>query len=92
MPNRILILSASVGAGHLRAAQAIELAAKQLLPDATIKIVDVLTLTNSTFRRVYGTAYLDLDNLGEFVSALPYPSSLQTRRGAISSSLPVPRP
>ena len=32
MPAKILVLSASVGAGHLRAAQAVELALKQLAP------------------------------------------------------------
>lgn len=62
MSNGILILSASVGAGHLRAAQAVELAAKQLVPDAVVHNVDVLKLTNAAFRRVYGTAYLDLVN------------------------------
>jgi UDP-N-acetylglucosamine:LPS N-acetylglucosamine transferase len=42
----ILILSASVGAGHLRAAQALELALRELDPQATVLNVDVLTLTN----------------------------------------------
>ena len=58
----VLIMSASVGAGHLRAAQALELAFRQTAPDATIKNVDVLSLTNAAFRRLYGTAYLDLVN------------------------------
>ena len=62
MGQRILILSASVGAGHLRAAQAVELAARQLHPDAKIKNIDVLTLTNAAFRRIYGKAYIDLVN------------------------------
>ena len=58
----ILVLSASVGAGHLRAAQAMELAFRQLAPDAIVKNIDVLTLTNAAFRRLYGRAYLDLVN------------------------------
>jgi processive 1,2-diacylglycerol beta-glucosyltransferase len=62
MPPRILILTASVGAGHLRAAQAVELALKQIAPAAQVRNVDVLTLTNGVFRRLYGTAYLDLVN------------------------------
>ncbi|MBI3465494.1 MAG: UDP-N-acetylglucosamine--LPS N-acetylglucosamine transferase [Planctomycetes bacterium] len=60
--RRILVLSASVGAGHLRAAQAVELALRELDPSAVVKNVDVLTLTNAAFRRVYGKAYLDLVN------------------------------
>ncbi|MFT3785795.1 MAG: glycosyltransferase [Tepidisphaeraceae bacterium] len=60
MPPRILVLSASVGAGHLRSAQAIELALKELAPEVHVKSVDVLTLTNAAFRRVYGQGYLDM--------------------------------
>ncbi len=62
MPQRILVLSASVGAGHICAAQAMELALKAASPGATIRNVDVLTLTGAVFRRVYAKAYLDLVN------------------------------
>ena len=60
---RVLVLSASVGAGHMRAAQAVELALRELAPpDSVVKNVDVLTLTNAPFRKLYGEAYLDLVN------------------------------
>jgi processive 1,2-diacylglycerol beta-glucosyltransferase len=62
MPKRVLVLSASVGAGHLRAAQGVELALRHLAPDAIVENIDVLQLTNGTFRRLYSTAYLDLVN------------------------------
>jgi processive 1,2-diacylglycerol beta-glucosyltransferase len=52
MSRRILVLSASVGAGHLRAAQAVELALRELDPEAHVANVDVLHLTNATFRRL----------------------------------------
>jgi processive 1,2-diacylglycerol beta-glucosyltransferase len=83
---RILVLSASVGAGHLRAAQAVELALREVLPDATVQNVDVLELTNSTFRRLYGKAYLDLVNraphvLGYFYDLLDQPSQSGRHRG-----------
>ncbi|HYD00510.1 MAG TPA: glycosyltransferase [Phycisphaerales bacterium] len=58
--RRILVLSASVGAGHIRAAQAMELALKRADPNAHVQNVDVLTLTNALFKRLYGAAYLDL--------------------------------
>jgi processive 1,2-diacylglycerol beta-glucosyltransferase len=54
---RILILSAAVGSGHLRAAQAIESALARILPNATIANVDALKLTNAAFRRAYGAGY-----------------------------------
>src|SRR5438270_5064249 len=79
MEPRILVLSASVGAGHLRAAEAVELALRQSLPDAHVKNVDVLGLTNAAFPRFYGKAYLDLVNkaphvLGYFYDLLDRPS------------------
>ncbi len=67
MSKRVLVLSASVGAGHLRAAQAVELALKELDPQAVVKNVDVLELTNAAFRRVYAKAYLDLVNKAPYV-------------------------
>src|SRR5437016_8975719 len=84
MPPRILVLSASVGAGHLRAAEAVELALRQVVPDAVVRNVDVLTLTNAAFRHVYGKAYLDLVNkaphaLGFFYDWLDQPP--RTRHG-----------
>jgi processive 1,2-diacylglycerol beta-glucosyltransferase len=72
MPSNILVLSASVGAGHMRAAQAVELALRQLAPDANVRNVDVLTLTNAAFRRLYGKAYLDLVNLAPHVLGYIY--------------------
>lgn len=72
MPANILVLSASVGAGHMRAAQAVELALRQLAPDANVRNVDVLTLTNAAFRRLYGKAYLDLVNLAPHVLGYIY--------------------
>jgi processive 1,2-diacylglycerol beta-glucosyltransferase len=80
MSKRVLVLSASVGAGHLRAAQAVELALRQVDPEAVVKNVDVLELTNAAFRRVYAKAYLDLVNkaphvLGYFYDLMDRPVS-----------------
>lgn len=60
--KRLLVLSASAGAGHLRAAEAVELAARQRWPEAEVRHVDVLTLTPAPFRRLYGKGYLDFVN------------------------------
>jgi processive 1,2-diacylglycerol beta-glucosyltransferase len=72
MNKRILVLSASVGAGHLRAAQAVELALREIAPEAIVKNVDVLELTNQGFQRLYGKAYLDLVNLAPHVLGFFY--------------------
>lgn len=85
MAHGILVLSASVGAGHMRAAQAVELALRELAPDASIRNIDLLTLTNAPFRRVYGEAYLDLVNkaphvLGYFYDQLDKPRGPRSKR------------
>ncbi|HEX8914202.1 MAG TPA: glycosyltransferase [Humisphaera sp.] len=80
MPKRILVLSAAVGAGHLRAAQAVELALRQTAPDAVVRNVDVLTLTNAAFRRVYGAGYLDLVNHAPHMLGLLYDLMDKPRR------------
>jgi processive 1,2-diacylglycerol beta-glucosyltransferase len=86
MPTRILVLSASVGGGHLRAAQAVELALRQARPDADVRNLDVLELTNAAFRRVYAQAYFDLVNkaphvLGYFYDLADRPSKSGRNRG-----------
>ncbi len=86
MPKRYLVLSASVGAGHMRAAQAVELALKETAPAGSeVRNVDVLTLTNAAFRKVYGEAYLDLVNkaphvLGYFYEMMDRPRGKDSRR------------
>lgn len=82
----ILVLSASVGAGHVRAAQAVELALREIAPHAQVRNLDVLELTNAVFRRLYGKAYLDLVNkaphvLGYFYDLLDQPSRSGRNRG-----------
>jgi processive 1,2-diacylglycerol beta-glucosyltransferase len=84
MAKRVLVLSASVGAGHMRAAQAVELALRQLDPEAVVENRDVLELTNAAFRRFYGKAYLDLVNkaphvLGYFYDLMDRPTSPQRK-------------
>jgi len=79
-------LSASVGAGHLRAAEAVEKALRQTVPEAVVKNVDVLELTNRVFQRVYGKLYLDLVNraphvLGYFYDIMDRPSRSGKNRG-----------
>jgi processive 1,2-diacylglycerol beta-glucosyltransferase len=72
MARRILVLSASVGAGHLRAAEAVALALRQLDPAATVESIDVLDYTNAAFRKLYGRSYLDLVNSAPYVLGYIY--------------------
>jgi processive 1,2-diacylglycerol beta-glucosyltransferase len=62
IPRRILLLSASAGAGHMRAAEAVQAACRVQFPEAETRHVDVLTLAPPAFRRLYGKGYLDFVN------------------------------
>jgi len=57
---RILILSASVGAGHIRAAEAVEAALRLTGAAVTIENCDVLTLMAPAFRKVYRDGYFEM--------------------------------
>ena len=59
---KVLILSASAGAGHMRAAQAVECALREAHPEVSVKVVDVLELASPFFRRTYGEGHVGLAN------------------------------
>lgn len=62
MSKEVLILSASVGAGHLRAAQAIERAFAETGSAQSVHNYDTLEFTNPLFRRLYSKAYIEMVN------------------------------
>ena len=62
MRKRLLILSASAGAGHVRAAQAIERACADGDHGWKVDHVDILEYTNPLFRTMYSKMYLDMVN------------------------------
>jgi processive 1,2-diacylglycerol beta-glucosyltransferase len=86
-PRRILILSASVGGGHLRAAEAVEAACRAREPDATVRHVDTLTLTPAAFRRVYAKGYFDLVNHAPELLGALYARTDRPPRGRTSERL-----
>jgi len=71
MRPHILILSVSAGAGHVRAAQALEAAAKSSNPPLDATHLDLLTLVPKEFRRLYAEQYIKLvDRLPQLWSLL----------------------
>jgi processive 1,2-diacylglycerol beta-glucosyltransferase len=62
MFNKVLVLSASVGAGHVRAGQALEQAFEQTRAASQVRHIDTLDFTNKAFRRVYAKSYIDMVN------------------------------
>ncbi len=88
MFDKVLVLSASAGAGHIRAAQAVERAFHELNAAREVRHVDTLEYTNKLFRRLYAKAYLDMVNktpelLGWLYDYLDRPWERERRRLAL---------
>ena len=62
MFNKVLILSASAGAGHTRAAQAIERAIIEMNAARDVRHIDTLEYTTKVFRGLYSKAYIEMVN------------------------------
>ncbi len=85
MFDRILILSASVGNGHVTAAEALKRAFEIKGLAADVRHEDTLRHTNPLFRQLYGNAYLGLVNnmpevLGWMYDQLDEPWKNEKRR------------
>jgi len=83
--DRVLILSASAGAGHVRAAEALERAFADLGAAREVLHLDALRFTNKVFRTLYSRAYLELvdhapDVLGWLYDWLDRPWEKERRR------------
>jgi processive 1,2-diacylglycerol beta-glucosyltransferase len=92
MLKRVLLLSASSGAGHTRAAQAIEKAFQEVNDKSALGLevrhVDTLQFTNRVFRHLYSKAYIDVVNkmpeiTGWFYDKLDKPWKNERRRLAL---------
>ncbi|MEJ7713466.1 MAG: glycosyltransferase [Pyrinomonadaceae bacterium] len=88
MFKKVLVLSASAGAGHIRAAQAIERAIRDLNAAEDVRHIDTLEYTNKVFRHLYSKAYIEMVNktpdvLGWLYDTLDKPWKNERRRLAL---------
>jgi processive 1,2-diacylglycerol beta-glucosyltransferase len=95
MLGRVLVLSASAGAGHLRAADALEKAIRLRGLASEVQHLDVLKYTNNVFRHLYSKAYIDLVNkapevLGWLYDRLDVPGKNEQLRLALDRLNTVP--
>lgn len=86
--KRILVLSASAGAGHVRAAEAVERAVVIEGAAEEVRNVDTLAYTNRVFRHLYSKTYIEMVNkmpevLGWLYDQLDKPWQHERRRLAL---------
>lgn len=60
--KKLLILSVSAGAGHLRAAEAIRTACEKNYPDVQAVHIDVMDFVSKLFRKSYAESYIKIVN------------------------------
>ena len=88
MFKKVLVLSASAGAGHMRAAEAVEGAIKEMGAGSEVRHIDTLEYTNKLFRHLYSKAYIEMVNktpevLGWLYDHLDRPWKNERRRLAL---------
>ncbi|HVF27189.1 MAG TPA: glycosyltransferase [Pyrinomonadaceae bacterium] len=88
MFRKVLVLSASAGAGHVRAAEAVVRAIEEMRAAEEVRHVDALEYTNKLFRHLYSKAYVEMVNktpelLGWLYDALDTPWKNERRRLAL---------
>ncbi|HJR08200.1 MAG TPA: glycosyltransferase [Pyrinomonadaceae bacterium] len=86
--NRVLVLSASAGAGHVRAAEALVSAFTLTGAAEEVRHVDTLAYTNKLFRHLYSKTYIEMVNkmpevLGWLYDQLDKPWQHERRRLAL---------
>jgi processive 1,2-diacylglycerol beta-glucosyltransferase len=86
--KKVLILSVSAGAGHLRAAEALERAFRMMNAAQEVRHIDTLQYTNKIFRHLYSKAYIEMVNkmpevLGWLYDHLDKPWKNERRRLAL---------
>lgn len=90
-PRRILILSASAGAGHVRAAEALEMELRLKYPSVHVRHVDTLEFTTKILGKVYSNGYIQMISrapkfLGWLYDSLDTPWRNERMRLAVDAS------
>jgi processive 1,2-diacylglycerol beta-glucosyltransferase len=85
--TRLLILSVSAGAGHVRAAQALEAAARAADPSVDATHVDLLTRVPKDFRKLYGEQYIQLVEKSPQLWSWLYSTTDRPSRGTLIGRL-----
>ncbi|MBB5190834.1 UDP-N-acetylglucosamine:LPS N-acetylglucosamine transferase [Silvimonas terrae] len=85
--KKILLLSVSAGAGHMRAAEALHRTAQLHFPDVETLHLDAMDYVTPTFRKVYTDWYIKLVNISPTTWGLLYRISSDTDPGAFTQQL-----
>lgn len=85
--RKILFLSVSAGAGHVRAAEALRLTAAANLPDVQTLHLDVMAYVPAAFRKLYTDFYIKLVNSYPTLWGMLYQSTNEADPGSPSQKI-----
>ena len=85
--KRLLIVAASAGAGHLRAAQALEETAREQLSNWEIQNVDILSFTSSLYRKVYAQGYQNMVDRAPALWGMLYRATEKKKSGNLTKKI-----
>jgi len=88
--QRVLILSVSAGAGHVRAAEALQAWSLRQFSHVHATHVDVMQLASGVFRRVYANAYINLVDRHPWLWGMLYRMTEKARSDAFMHKLRRP--
>jgi processive 1,2-diacylglycerol beta-glucosyltransferase len=80
--RKILLLSVSAGAGHVRASEALRACAEVEFPHVQALHLDVMDYASTTFRKLYTDAYIKLVNKHPALWGMLYQMTADTRTDA----------
>lgn len=86
-PSRILLCSVSAGAGHVRAAAAVEAAITAVHPGVEVRHIDAMDFVPRAFRRLYVDGYVAMVNRAPSVWGMLYNAADRQPPGSLPSRL-----
>lgn len=70
--KKVYIFTVTAGAGHLKAAEALEKTYRDLMPNYQVKVIDVLDYTNALFKKNYSESYVKMIKMAPELWGLVY--------------------
>jgi processive 1,2-diacylglycerol beta-glucosyltransferase len=87
--QKILVLSVSAGAGHVRAAEALKASALKWFNDVEVIHVDVMELVSKLFRKIYAESYISIVESHPALWGYMYDKTDQEKADSVMSKIRI---
>jgi processive 1,2-diacylglycerol beta-glucosyltransferase len=87
--QKILVLSVSAGAGHVRAAEAVKASAQKWFNNVEVVHVDVMELVSKLFRKIYAESYISIVESHPALWGYMYDKTDQEKADSVMSKIRI---